>query len=396
MLNKSRLLTPGPTPLPEEVRLALARDMIHHRKPVFGRIMRSAQKKLQLLFGTDTPVLPLACSGTGAMTAAVYSLFEPGQKVLVVETGKFGERWSEIAAMRGLDVIRLKVEWGIAAQPGEVASQLDRHPDLAGVLAQLSETSTGVLNPVREIAALVRQTPALFVVDGISAVGISPCPMAEWGLDCLLTGSQKGLMLPPGLALLALSPRAWEIAASLPPGCFYFNLVEERASLEKGQTAFTSPVNLIVGLDAALDLLLANGLSAIYARQWALTMLVRAGLSAMGLELFAKNDFAWGITAAQAPEGIDAQKLIGFCQEKFGITLAGGQDRLKGRIIRVGHMGWVDWGDCVAALCALASALEYFGHQPEKGFAEAAMNAYTAALRNYGTGTGQGLPATSL
>lgn len=382
MLNKSRLLTPGPTPLPEEVRLALARDMIHHRKPEFARIMNRTQEKLRLLFGTDTPVLPLACSGTGAMTAAVYSLFEPGQKVLVVETGKFGERWSEIAACRGLEAIRLKTEWGNPARPDEIGALLGSQPDIAGVLMQLCETSTGVLNPVREISAIVRETPSLLVVDGISAIGISPCPMDEWGLDCLLTGSQKGLMLPPGLALLALSPRAWELAATLPPGCFYFNLIRERASLKKAQTSFTSPVNLIAGLDVALDLLLANGLSAIYAKQWALTMLVRSGLAALGLELLAKTDFAWGITAAKTPEGIDGQKLIGFCQENFGITLAGGQDRLKGRIIRVGHMGWVDWGDCIAALCALASGLEHFGHAPGKGFAEAAMTAYKAALRN--------------
>lgn len=383
MLNKSRLLTPGPTPLPEEVRLALARDMIHHRKPEFVRIMRETQEKLRLLFGTDTPVLPLACSGTGAMTAAVYSLFEPGQKVLVIETGKFGERWGEIAACRGLKVIRMKVEWGEAARPEAITAQLQAHPDVAGVLMQLCETSTGVLNPVREIAAIARRTTALLVVDGISAVGISPCPMAEWGLDCLLTGSQKGLMLPPGLALLALSPRAWETAAAIPPGCFYFNLVQERASLEKGQTAFTSPINLIAGLGSALDLLLANGLDAIYRKQWALAMLVRAGLTALGLDLLAKKDFAWGITAAQAPTGMDAQKLIDFCQEKFGITLAGGQDRLRGRIIRIGHMGWVDWGDCLAALCALACALESMGHEPERGYAEAAMKAYTAALRDY-------------
>lgn len=388
MFNKPRLLTPGPTPLPEVVRLALARDMIHHRKPEFARIMRETQKKLRLLFGAETPVLPLACSGTGAMTAAVYSLFERGQKVLVVETGKFGERWSEIAACRGLEVIRLEVEWGNAVRPEDIASLLERHPDLSGVLVQLCETSTGVLNPVREIAAIVRKTPALLIVDGISAVGISPCPMAEWGLDCLLTGSQKGLMLPPGLALLALSDRAWEVAAAIPPGCYYFNLVQERASLEKGQTSFTSPVNLITGLDAALDFILANGLEAVYAKQWAITMLVRTGLKALGLELLAKNDFAWGITAAIVPDGINAQKLLAFCQEKFGVTLAGGQDRLKGTIIRVGHMGWVDWGDCMAALCALANSLENFGVARSKGFAEAAMSAYMAGLRDYGRESG--------
>lgn len=378
MRNKLRLLTPGPTPLPEEVKLALGRDMIHHRKAAFREIMAKTQRQLRILFDSPTPVLPLACSGTGAMTAAVYSLFQPGQQVLVVEAGKFGQRWTAIAQARGLEVVRIQVEWGKSVTPAQIEEALRKNPAIIGVLVQLSETSTGALNPVREIAEIMQGNPALLVVDGISAVGISPCPMAAWSIDCLLTGSQKGLMLPPGLALLSLSPRAWQIADNTPPGCFYFNLVKERENLEKGQTNFTTPVNLIIGLEASLDLILKNGLDAVYAKQWALTMLVRTGLAALGLELFVKENFAWGVTSALMPAGIDGQAVLKICEQDFGIVMAGGQDQLEGRIIRFGHMGWVDWGDCLAGLCALAYALKKCGHAPGADFAEPAMAAYMA------------------
>ena len=380
MLNKMRLLTPGPTPLPEETRLALARDMIHHRKGEFQEIMGRLQKQLQTLFGCSTPVLPLSCSGTGAMTAAVYCLFSPGETVLVAETGKFGERWSEIAESRGLEVVSLQAEWGKAASPEKIAGAVRQNPAISGVLLQLSETSTGVLNPVADIAAGLADSSALLVVDGISGVGISPCPMDAWGIDCLLTGSQKGLMLPPGLALIALSERAWEQAAKVRPGCYYFDLLRERDNLEKRQTRFTSPVNLIVGLEASLDMLLRDGLEPVYRKQWALTSLIRAGAQAMGLELMAPENYAWGITAIKMPQGIDGQKILRICQEKFGVTLAGGQDRLKGKIVRIGHMGWVDWGDCIAALCALGSALGEAGFTARPDFAQKALGAYSDAL----------------
>lgn len=375
------MLTPGPTPLPERVRLALAEDMIHHRKSRFGQIMAEVQKKLHILFGTTQPVLPLTCSGTGAMTAAVYSLFNRSEKILVIDAGKFGERWAEIARAYGLDILIYKVEWGKAAVPAEVLRRLDANPEITGVLMQLSETSTGALQPVREIAAITRNRAVQLVVDGISAVGISPCPMDAWGIDCLVTGSQKGLMLPPGLALLALSERAWRKTENTEPGCYYFNLPAERASLGKNQTHFTSPVNLIVGLNASLDILLANGLDAVYQKQWALTCLVRAGLQAMGLDLFVKAGFAWGITSVLMPDGIDATNILQYAQEKFGIVMAGGQDKLKGKIIRIGHMGWVDWGDCVAALCALAQILDSCGWQVRTAdYTGAALEAYNKAL----------------
>ena len=390
MLNKLRLLTPGPTPLPERVRLVLAQDMIHHRKAAFKDAMHEVQAKLRQLFGTDQPVLPLAASGTGAMTAAAHGLFAPGEKVLVAEAGKFGQRWAEITTTRGLETVRLEFPWGQAVEPSAVAAALDADPAIKGVFIQLSETSTGVLHPVEEVARITRVRDVLLVVDGISAVGLSPCPMDAWGLDCLLTGSQKGLMLPPGLALLALSERGWRKAEQTASNCFYFNLPKERANVLKGQTLFTSPINLLLGLNASLDILLEKGLEAVYAKQWALTMLSRTGLAALGLELFAPSHFAWGITSVRLPEGVDGVEVLRIAQEEHGVCMAGGQDHLKGRIVRLGHMGWVDWSDVLAGLYALEQSLHRCGgYSGARDYLEQAMAAYRLALA--GT-AGQPLP----
>lgn len=379
MLNKLRLLTPGPTPLPEEVRIALSKDMLHHRKADFKNIMLSIQPKLQTLFGINEPVLPLSSSGTGAMVAAAYSLFNPGEKVLVIDAGKFGERWKEIADSRGLTAEVIKVTWGDAISPELIQTHIKKDSSIKGIFIQLCETSTGILNPIKEIAAACPEP--LFIVDGISAVGISPCPMDEWKIDCLLTGSQKGLMLPPGLALIALSKRAWEKARTISNGCYYFNLIRERENIEKGQTCFTSPINLIRGLEAALDLFFKSSLETVYKKQWALTQLIRNGVKALGLELLAKENFAWGITSVLLPPGIDGQEVLKIAQDKYGICMAGGQDNLRGKIVRIGHMGWVDWSDCLAGLYALNSALlETGAHLSSRDYLEQAMAAYTEAL----------------
>ena len=382
LLNKLRLLTPGPTPLPEEVRLALARDMIHHRKNDFHLIMERVQKGLKTLFGTKEVVLPLASSGSGAMTAAVYSLFAPDDTVLVVNAGKFGERWAKIAAMRGLSVVEMKLPWGKAVCREDVEKALKEHPEIRGVLLQVSETSTGVLHPVERIADLTRSRDVLLVADGISAVGLSPCPMDAWGIDCLLTGSQKGLMLPPGLSLLALSERAWARAEVLGCGCFYFDLPAERKKVLANETHFTTPVNLILGLDESLKLLLADGLEAVYAKQWALTMLARTGARALGLTLFAREHYTWGLTSIQLPDGVDGKAVLQLCEKKYGVCMAGGQDQLKGRIVRIGHMGWVDWADVSAGLYALdRSIMEASGFSGSRDYLEQALAAYEQALK---------------
>ena len=381
MLNKQRLLTPGPTHLPEEVRLALGRDMIHHRKDGFIRLMRRVQTQMQTLFATRQPVLPLSCSGTGAMQAAVDNLFAAGEKVLAVDGGKFGQRWVQIAEKNGLHVQRLQVPRGRAVDPNDVRIALQADPELRGVLVQYSETSTGVLHPIQDLGRITAETRALLVVDGISGVGISPCPMDDWHIDCLLTGSQKGLMLPPGLALLSLSPKAWDRVDRLAGSSFYFDLAQERRKWEQRQTAYTSPINLIMGLEASLDLLLEPDLGPVFCKQWALTQMTRTGVQALGLKPLAPTNYTWGLTSFLVPEGTDAQAVLQQMASEFNLILAGGQDELKGKIIRLGHMGHVDWADILAGLAALAHCLGPDLPAAGRGDAlEQAMAAYTQAL----------------
>lgn len=387
LLNKLRLLTPGPTPLPEEVRLAMARDMIHHRKAAFKALMAEVQAGLKVLFGTAQTVLPLTTSGSGAMSAAVFTLFASGEKLLVVQAGKFGQRFGEIARARGLETAFLTLPWGASVPPEAVAEALDADPAIRGVLVQASETSTGALHPIQQIAAVTRERPnILLVVDGVSAVGISPCPMDEWGIDCLLTGSQKGLMLPPGLALIALSARAWDKAEAVASsaaggGEWTLDLRAELANAKKNQTRFTSPVSLIVGLAESLKLFLAEGLENVHRKQRALSRMTLAGIEAMGLEPFATDMPAWGLTSVKLPAGIDGQKLLEIAADTYGVMFAGGQDEYKGCIVRIGHMGYVDWGDLLAGLTAFHAAfIELGGCSPSRDFPLAAMQAYRRAL----------------
>jgi aspartate aminotransferase-like enzyme len=359
----------------------MAGEMIHHRTPAFQEILHKVRRQLQTLFGTGQPVLPLSCSGTGAMTAAVFCLFAPGETVLVAEAGVFGGRWREIAESRGLKVVSHATEWGRAIEPDAVKKILDEQPGIRGVLVQLSETSTGVLHPVEEIAGFTRQRDLLLLADGMSAVGLSPCPMDAWGIDCLLACSQKGLMIPPGLALIALSQRAWAKAAAVPNACFYFNLIKERENLEKDQTYFTSPVSLIVGIQASLDRILSHGLEAVYRKQWALTMMARTGIKSLGLQAFAPARYAWGLTSVRLPVGVDGVEILRHMAQEYGVIMAGGQEQLKGRIVRIGHMGWVDWADLAAGLHALAEALRAcHGYTAAHDYLESALAAYRAAL----------------
>ena len=379
LLNKARLLTPGPTPLPEQVRLALAKDAVHHREHAFSDLLLKVEEQLKVLFGTSEPVLPLASSGTGAMTAAVDSLFAPGDKVIVINAGKFGERWSMIARARGLQVVELCYEWGLAANPEDIEACLEENRDARGLFVQLSETSTGVLHPVKDIAAKLKNTGAMLIVDGISGVGICPCPMDEWGIDCLITGSQKGLMLPPGLAFIALSPRAWKKAEQVSPQCYYFDLIQERANCEKNQTHYTSPISLLVGLHEALTMLLEFGMDNIFKKQWALTQMARTGLSAMGLELFVKEEgrYTWGLTSIRMPDSMPAGPIVAKAYKDCSVILTAGQGDLKEKVIRLAHMGWVDWADLAAGLHALAWSLP---EKPEGAYLEKALEAYHKAL----------------
>lgn len=363
---KQYLLAPGPTPIPDEVQRAMAATMIHHRTPEFSKVFSEARESLKRLFATQNDVLILASSGTGAMEAAVANLFSPGEKVLVVNGGKFGERWVKISQAFGLEPVQLKVEWGKAVNVDLVEKHLKVYPEIRGILVQASETSTTALHPVREIAALTRDGP-LLVVDGITAVGVLPVPLDAWGIDVLVTGSQKALMLPPGLGFIALSDRAWKQteAAKLPR--FYFDLRLERRSQRKATTAFTPAVSLVFGLHAALKMMEKEGLERVYARHDRMARATRAAAIALGLELLAPENPSPAATGIMLPEGIDGDRLLDTLREQMGITFAEGQDDLQGKIVRIAHVGYMGAFDVVVAIGALEMALRKFGYPVKLG-----------------------------
>ncbi len=377
-----RMLTPGPTPIPDRVRLAMAAPIPHHRKQEFKNILAENQRMLKKLFCTESPVIPLASSGTGSMTAAAFNLFLPGEKVLVATAGYFGDRWVDIVKMRGLEPVILRRDAGQSFEPEEIRAMLDADPSIRGVFMQVSETSTGVLHPVKEVAELTRARDVLLVADGISAVSISPVDMDGWGIDCLLTGSQKGLMLPPGMAFIALSERAWKRAETIPQECYYFDLLQERENCLKNQTHYTSPISLIVGLHEALTMLFEFGMDSVYRKQWALTQMARKGIEAMGLELFVKEEgrYTWGLTSIAMPPESPASTVVEKAYRECGVILTAGQAKLKERVLRLAHMGWVDWGDLAAALHALAWSLP---RRPRGAYLEKALKSYHAALESY-------------
>ena len=358
---KHYLLSPGPTPIPNEVALAMSETMIHHRTPQFNKVFEQSRKGLKKLFGTKNDVLMLASSGTGAMEASVANLFSPTDKVLVVNGGKFGERWLNIANAFGLQPIELKVEWGQAVQVEAVEKQLTNHPDLKGVMIQASETSTTVLHPVREIARLINNNGPLFLVDGVTAVGVVSLPLDDWGIDVLVTGSQKAMMLPPGLGFIALSDRAWERTKKATLPRFYFDLNLERKSQQKGSGAFTPAVSLIFGVRASLDMLQREGLDNVYARHARMSRATRAAASALGLRLLATDSPSPAATGVYLPEGIDADQVLDYLRDHMNITLAEGQDQLKGKVIRIAHVGYMGAFDVITAVAALEMALRKFG-----------------------------------
>ena len=380
MLFKNRLLTPGPTQLPDRVRLAMAQDMVHHRKPQFKKLLHTVQERLQTLFGTEQPVISLAASGSGAMTAAVANLFAAKETVITIEGGKFGERWGEICKSLQIEPITLSVPWGESASVASVEALLDANPSVSGILVQVSETSTGVMHPVKELAALAQKRNILLVADGVSAISISPCPMDKWGIDCLLTGSQKGLLLPPGLSFIALSERAWKKAASIPCRDFYFNLRQERDQLAQDQTNFTPAINLLYGLNESLAMLLEDGLEAVFRKQWALTCMTRTGIAAMGFELLAKQNYTWGLTSFLLPAGIASGPLLAHAADTYGVIMAAGMGYQKNTLIRFGHMGWVDLADVTAGLYATAASFRVMGgHIGTRDYLEQALAAYEKA-----------------
>ena len=367
-MPKYRLLTPGPVAVPERVREAMSRTLPHHRTPEFRRLFEQVRGGLGEVFQTRRDVLILGSSGTGAMEAAVVNTLERGRRVVVVRAGKFGERWGEICEAHGVEPHYVDVEWGRAVEPRAVRDAFERVPDAAALLVQASETSTGVFHPVRELAELARERPGrLILVDGISGVGVHDLPFDAWGIDVLVSGSQKSWLLPPGLAFVALSERAEAAVASCSNPRFYFDLRRELAAQPDDQTAWTPPVSLIVGLREALDAILADGLPAAFERHRLLAEATRAAMRALDLELLAPESPSHACTAVRVPGGLDGRRFVKHLRERYGVEIAGGQGRLAGRIFRIGHMGDVDPLDALTAVAAVEMGLADLGYPAKLG-----------------------------
>jgi aspartate aminotransferase-like enzyme len=358
------LRIPGPTPVPDDILQAVAHPMVNHRGREFAGVMERCAAGLKTFFKTEQDVLMLSCSGTGGLEAAIVNVLSPGDKVIGVSIGSFGDRIATIAETYGADVKPLSYEWGDAAKPDDVRKALKETPDAKAVLVTHNETSTGVTNPLEEIAKVVREHgDTLLIVDAVSSLGAIPFEMDAWGLDVVVTGSQKGWMVPPGLAFAAMSDRGWKAFETAEMPRFYFDFGKHRDSLAKGQTPFTPAMSVFFGLDVALKRMADEGLESIWTRHRNIGDLTRREIKALGLELFCTDErFASNtVTAIRAPEGIDVNQLRNVMEDEHDTVLAGGQAKLSGKIFRVGHLGLVDESDIRSTMDALAQTLEKLG-----------------------------------
>ncbi|MDR2491888.1 MAG: alanine--glyoxylate aminotransferase family protein [Coriobacteriales bacterium] len=369
-MRKKYLMTPGPTPVPSEVLLAQARPMIHHRTPDFEQVVRECVEGLKYVFQTEqSDVLLFACSGTGAMESAVVNCFCAGDKVVVGYNGKFGQRMEQISKTYGLEVTKLEYGWQKVVDPADIAAYLAANPDARGVIVTQSETSSGVLNDVEAIARVVKDYPdCVLIVDSITGIGAVDVQTDAWGLDVVMTGSQKGLMLPPGLAAVSVSPKAWRACERSTLPKFYFDWKKHAKSLEKDTTPFTPAVSLMIGLAESLRLMREEGIENIIARHARLAEATRQGCEALGLELFAPAEGRGNaVTPVWVPEGLDGKKLVSIMKNRHGVTVAGGQDDYAGRIFRVGHLGYFGDFDIITTLAALEMTLVELGYDFEPG-----------------------------
>jgi aspartate aminotransferase-like enzyme len=370
---KQRLLTPGPTPVPEETLLDMARPVHYHRTPEARRQLVEVLEDLQYVFQTRASVIPLTASGTGGLEAAVVNCLPAGSKAICLISGRFGERWRSLCKAFGVEAVGVTVPPGQAVAPEQLAKALADHPDALAVCSTLSETSTGVGNDIAAYGQLAAPTPALLLVDAISGLGVMECRTDEWHIDVCVTGSQKALMMPPGLAFLSVSDKAWkQIDRNANPRTFYFDLKKARGGLPNGDTPFTMAHTLLRAMRLSLKRIRAQGIENIWAEQARNAAAARAGFQAMGLELFAARP-ATGLTVARVPANLDGTVLLSKLEKQYGLKLAGGQDQLKGKIIRLAHMGYIDQFDVLAALGGVELVLLEMGHslQPGSGVAAA-------------------------
>jgi aspartate aminotransferase-like enzyme len=371
-------MTPGPTPVPPEVLAAMSQPVIHHRGPDFKRVYKQVLERLPQIFRTENDVLLYTASGTGVLESAVANLCSPGDRVVVVSSGYFGERWAEMTEIYGCELDHLRYEWGETPSAEDLAARLRELGSATAVFVTQSETSTGVVADVRALAAAAKEAGALVAVDAISSLGAVPCETDAWGLDAVVSGSQKALMSPPGLAMVSVSKAAWaaRTKASLPR--FYFDWQRTREAQEALDAAFTPAVPIVLGLNVALGLILEQGLEAAFEHHVRLGRACREGVKAMGLELFSPDDdSAAVVTAVRVPDGVDGAQLLLDLRDRFGITFAPGQGPLKGKVFRIGHIGYFDVFDITTALAAIELALSEAGADIERGVA------VTRALETY-------------
>lgn len=372
---KRFLLTPGPTPVPPEVLSALGEPVIHHRAPRFTEILIEVLAGLKYVYQTANDVIVFAASGTGAMESAVVNIVNPGDEVLVASVGNFGERWLKLTRAWGANVTALEYEWGTRADPADIAAALAKNPAIKAVYVQFSETSTGVVNDIKAIGEIVAKTPAILVVDAISGLGATDLPTDAWHVDVCVAGSQKALMVPPGLAYVAVSEKAWKVVEQCGTPRFYFDWVAARKKMsgDSAQTPYTPAVSLMVAQNRAIELIREEGLETVFVRHRMLGRACKEGVKALGLELFGPDDpEANSVTAVKVPAGVDGGKIGKLARDKYGVWLAGGQGKLKGQIFRLGHCGYFGASDIIVGLSTVEMVLAQLGYDVKWGASVAA------------------------
>ncbi len=372
-IKKQRLLTPGPTPLYPKALYAMMGSDIHHRTEDFRKVYSSVVADLKEVLGTKNDVIPLVASGTGAMEASVSNLFSPGDPVIVCSAGKFGERWAEITKAYGLNVTVLNAEYGDAVTPDRVEKALKDNPGARGVFVQASETSTGVSHDVRTMGGIVAKTDAIFVIDAITGLGTQPLDIESWGLDVVIGGSQKAFMIPPGLAFLAVSEKAWKFNDTSKLPRYYFNLKKERKSAASGESSWTPATSLMLGLAEALKYIKTLGMNNLVENAQMLAGATRSAVTKLGLQLFAPHSPSAAVTAVRAPEGMDSGIIVKEFRNRFGSIIANGQGSMKGQIFRIAHLGYFDFADLFGVVAELEIILAANGKHVKFGSGVAAV-----------------------
>jgi aspartate aminotransferase-like enzyme len=374
MIKKYYLLSPGPTPVPEEVLAAAANPIIHHRTPEFSGIFMEVTEGLKYVFGTEKDIFVLTSSGTGAMEAAVINTLSPGDKVIILSGGKFGERWGQICRSYGVDVREVSMEWGEPFTKDQLTDELKANPETKAVFATLSETSSGTVYDIQGYGEVLAKSDAILVVDGISGLGATPCPVDEWGVDVMVAGSQKSFMIPPGLAYLSFSSKAWNLVEKSTLPKFYFDVKKYKKNLEKRTTPYTPAISLVIQQKKALDIIKSVGLEKLFEHHRILGDATRAGVKAIGLGLLSKSPGNI-LTAVNVPAGVDGLKLVKTMQGKYMAYIAGGQEPYKGKMFRIAHLGYMGGFDVITALTALEMTLSELGYEFKLGSAIGAAEA---------------------